>query len=221
MQDLNQPSSSSPSPTQTAPSNQSPNQPSPSTPLSSQPTSPQQPMAPPTPPPQPITTTPSPQIQTIVGSTTTQAEYASFGRRAVANIIDVIILALAIYLPLFVIGFFIGISGSSNNINNSQGPTGFILSIIQQLITIGANILYPLYFIGSRGQTPGKMIVKIKVLRLDQKEPPGYTTAFLREIVGKILSSMVFALGYFWMLWDDKKQTWHDKIASTIAVKAE
>ena len=27
------------------------------------------------------------------------------------------------------------------------------------------------------------------------------------------------AISYFWMLWDDRKQTWHDKIMNTLVVK--
>jgi uncharacterized RDD family membrane protein YckC len=28
----------------------------------------------------------------------------------------------------------------------------------------------------------------------------------------------VFLLGYFWMLWDNGKQTWHDKMARSFVV---
>jgi uncharacterized RDD family membrane protein YckC len=37
--------------------------------------------------------------------------------------------------------------------------------------------------------------------------------------VGKIISGIPCGLGYFWMLWDDQKQCWHDKIASTKVIK--
>ncbi len=28
-------------------------------------------------------------------------------------------------------------------------------------------------------------------------------------------------LGYLWMLWDPEKQTWHDKLATTVVVPAD
>ena len=28
----------------------------------------------------------------------------------------------------------------------------------------------------------------------------------------------MFLLGYFWMLWDREKQTWHDKFANDVVV---
>ncbi len=50
---------------------------------------------------------------------------------------------------------------------------------------------------------------------------------FTFYIVGGILylvltgmSNQVFSLGYLWMLWDDDKQTWHDKMVRSIVVKA-
>jgi uncharacterized RDD family membrane protein YckC len=32
------------------------------------------------------------------------------------------------------------------------------------------------------------------------------------------LSGIVCLLGYLWMLWDKEKQTWHDKLATTVVV---
>jgi uncharacterized RDD family membrane protein YckC len=46
-------------------------------------------------------------------------------------------------------------------------------------------------------------------------------SAILREVVGKFISSLILLLGYFWMLWDPKKQTWHDKIAKSVVVKVK
>ena len=68
------------------------------------------------------------------------------------------------------------------------------------------------------GQTIGKKIMGIKVVSTsgDQLD---WIKALIRTL-SKILSSIPLALGYFWMLWDDKSQTWHDKIADTYVVEA-
>jgi hypothetical protein len=39
-----------------------------------------------------------------------------------------------------------------------------------------------------------------------------------REL-GKLLSGLVFGLGFAWALWDKDGQTWHDKIAGTVVVQ--
>ena len=63
------------------------------------------------------------------------------------------------------------------------------------------------------------MALKIKVVLKDTGEVPGYTKAFLRELVGKFVSSLVLGLGYFSVLWDKDKQGWHDKMAGTVVIK--
>ena len=44
-----------------------------------------------------------------------------------------------------------------------------------------------------------------------------YGKAFIRYLVS-LVSALAFLLGYFWMLWDREKQTWHDKVAGTFVV---
>ena len=68
------------------------------------------------------------------------------------------------------------------------------------------------------GQTIGKKIMGIKVVSTSGGKLD-WLKAFIRAI-SKILSTIPLGLGYFWMLWDDKSQTWHDKIADTIVVEA-
>ena len=68
------------------------------------------------------------------------------------------------------------------------------------------------------GQTLGKKAMKIKVVDINTGQPilgRGWTRAG-----GRILSSIVCALGYLWILWDKDKQTWHDKFATSTVVKA-
>lgn len=45
----------------------------------------------------------------------------------------------------------------------------------------------------------------------------GYHRAFIR-CGWRIVSAIVSLLGYLWMLWDNEKQTWHDKMARSVVV---
>jgi uncharacterized RDD family membrane protein YckC len=67
-----------------------------------------------------------------------------------------------------------------------------------------------------RGQTIGKAALGIRV-RSAGGGPLGYGRAFVRY-VGRFISTIPLFLGYFWMLWDSNKQTWHDKIAGSVVV---
>ncbi|GAC1323405.1 MAG: RDD family protein [Thermoleophilaceae bacterium] len=70
---------------------------------------------------------------------------------------------------------------------------------------------------GPTGQTLGKRALGIRVVDLSGGGAIGYPRAFIRYI-GKIISSIPLLLGFFWMLWDSQKQTWHDKLATTVVV---
>lgn len=141
-----------------------------------------------------------------VGPTTGQApaERAGFWRRFGAGLIDGILVGM-------VSGMLGAILGGFSEDLYSPTPERSGLQLI-----IG--IAYYVYFHGSAsGQTVGKKLLGIRVVGAHDGAPIGYGSAALRY-VGSILSAIPCGLGYLWMLWDDNKQTWHDKIASTIVV---
>lgn len=120
---------------------------------------------------------------------------AGFGIRLVAILIDAVVLT--------VVGFVIRVI-----LGNSIGG----------LIDLVAGIAYYIYLEGSpSGQTVGKKLMNIRVIDFNGGGAIGYSRAALRY-VGRIPSTIVCLLGYFWMLWDSEKQTWHDKIATTVVV---
>jgi uncharacterized RDD family membrane protein YckC len=86
------------------------------------------------------------------------------------------------------------------------------------LLALALYIGYAGYFEGSpSGQTIGKRALGIRVLDLRTGDSIGFSRAVLRYFA-HILSGLPLLLGYFWMLWDPEKQTWHDKIAGSVVV---
>lgn len=80
-----------------------------------------------------------------------------------------------------------------------------------------------------RGQTPGKRIMQIRVIK-GNGEPSGWGYTFLREFVIKFLLvgllsqatlGIAWILDCLWPLWDrsGKMQTLHDKLLGTIVVR--
>lgn len=90
------------------------------------------------------------------------------------------------------------------------------------LIVVGLIVVFVLYIraLGRTGQTWGRKIAGVKVVRQDDGQPIGVGKAFGRQLFAGVISANIFYLGYLWMLWDDRKQTWHDKIVGSIVVKA-
>jgi len=68
-----------------------------------------------------------------------------------------------------------------------------------------------------KGTTIGGIVLNLKVVRLDD-QPVTFAVALVRGLAAA-LSFVVVFLGFFWMIWDREKQTWHDKIAGTVVVR--
>ena len=68
-----------------------------------------------------------------------------------------------------------------------------------------------------RGTTVGGIICRLRLVRTDGA-PIRFTEAAVRGL-GSILSTLVFGLGWLWILWDEERQAWHDKIAGTFVVQ--
>ncbi len=131
----------------------------------------------------------------------TALEIASAWQRLGAALIDGVIGGL-VFVGALVVGISIG------------GDVGELVIPIAML----AYIVIVLALITNRGQSPGKMVINIKIVKADGT-PLGLGSVLVREIIGKFVSSLVIYIGYIWILFDGKRQGWHDKIASTYVVK--
>lgn len=151
-----------------------------------------------------------PQASSInLGQPTDQTVvYAGFGRRFLATIIDGFVVGLVEFAIMFVTGFIFGLV----NLTGLGIMLGYILVLI---VVLG----YYIGFLVKKGATLGKMAMGLKVITVSG-EPLTAGRVFLREIVGKFVSAIALYIGFLSILWDPKKQGWHDKIAGTLVVKA-
>ena len=69
-----------------------------------------------------------------------------------------------------------------------------------------------------KSTTIGGIVCGLKVVRLDGR-PIDWPTATVRAL-GCFLSLAIAGLGFLWIVFDDGKQAWHDKIAGTAVVRA-
>ena len=104
-------------------------------------------------------------------------------------------------------------------------PSAVLYAIDPTLANIGGLIIGAIYFTlmdgGPRGQSVGKMALGIRVYDFREGGPIGYGRGFIRWLVKDTLSAIPLALGYWWMLWDKEKQTWHDKLAGSVVVPVD
>jgi len=118
-------------------------------------------------------------------------QYQGIGIRFVSLLIDSIILAIIIGVLGNVIGFGM----------MEMGMVPWWMGLIDFIIFL----VYFTYLEGSKGQTIGKMITKIKVVREDGK-PIDMNQAFTRNILRIIDGLIVYLIGAILIWRSDKKQ---------------
>jgi uncharacterized RDD family membrane protein YckC len=97
-------------------------------------------------------------------------------------------------------------------------PEGLLRIAIASVVVVVTAAFYYIFFWTLMGQTPGKMLLGVRVVSLDGSRPTFWQA--LRRFIGYFLSAFVFYVGYLWVLIDNRRQAWHDKLAGTIVVYA-
>ena len=146
--------------------------------------------------------------------------YGGFWRRLVAYTIDKIILYFISLFLLLIAFLALGQGGLSlsNIVATGDIPRGTGLVVIAYAVAMFiTDMIYFIWFHGSVGQTPGKMILGLRVIQASGDDMT-FGAAFLRW-VGTLVSSFFLSLGYLWIAFDGKKQGWHDKIAATLVIR--
>lgn len=121
-------------------------------------------------------------------------EYAGFRQRFVALVVDSVILGTVSLLLSFTFG------------PEQSALPDFIIAFTYEVLGNGW------------GGTPGKRLIGMRLVNADG-EAPGLASSLVRTVVAGI-SFVALLIGFFWMLRDPDKQTWHDKAAGTYVVVA-
>jgi uncharacterized RDD family membrane protein YckC len=154
---------------------------------------------------------------------------APWGRRAVTYVLDGIIVGVITTLIIVLITGAAGGVGFLGGDTTGYGAllVGFLFST---LIATAVALLYsPLWMVRTNGQTLGKQLMGIRVIRPDGK-PIEFLYALVREVVvktflfaglgGSITFGLVWLLDCLWPLWDDENRALHDMIVNSRVVRA-
>ncbi len=101
-------------------------------------------------------------------------------------------------------------------IDSASGSFGFALDR-RSIIEVAIFLAYFTIPTGIFGRTIGKWVAGITVVGEDGKTP-GVAVAIPREMVGRFVATITFALGLLWVFFDSNRQGWHDKMAGTYVV---
>jgi len=161
----------------------------------------------------------APYGQAAAAGTTRLPELAHWGLRVGAWVIDAL-LAYAVLMVAAVISLATSTTGVDSFGTPTTSPTalGTILVILGYGAAIGIWIWNRVLTQGRTGQTVGKRALKIRLMLESTGQPVGPGLALGRDVAHIV--DGIGDIGFLWPLWDPKKQTFADKICSTVVVRA-
>lgn len=140
---------------------------------------------------------------------------ASIGQRAVAKLVDSVLLA-AVLLPFAYRSFQ----------KVLEDPQGTVVPFWVTATAAASALVYDWVFVAWRGQTLGKMLMKVRVVAFDGTKVGG-SRAGIRALVPTACQLVPWGLGgilslvvYLWAVIDPNRQGLHDKAAGTLVVQA-
>ena len=128
------------------------------------------------------------------------------GRRILAIIVDSLLIGLLLS-PFTLFG------------TNSDGSMSTYQTVSQSLIYVVGVLLYFTLLEGYLGQTVGKMLLGIKVIREDNGEVPGLGTAALRTVLRLVDGIFGYLVGFIAVMASSKRQRLGDMAAHTLVVR--
>jgi uncharacterized RDD family membrane protein YckC len=131
------------------------------------------------------------------------------GRRVLAIIVDSIVLGLI----FGVMSIFFGTTSASG------GSVGASVNGVPALVTFVVFLLYFTLLEGYLGQTVGKMLLGIKVVREDNGEVPEVGPAIIRTLLRIVDGLFFYLVGFIAVLASAKRQRLGDMAAHTLVVR--
>ena len=137
-------------------------------------------------------------------------------------------LPLVVLVIALVFSLIIVLSDETEPLADNSGTIVSVLVVVSlgSLAVFAAYVIWWLFSL-RRGQTPGKQLVGIRVIK-SNGEISGWGYTFLRELVikglvGGFLSGMTagiyWVVDHLWPLFDSDRQALHDKMVDTLVVQ--
>ena len=169
-------------------------------------------------------------VNTLASDTTANAEItepALFSHRLGAYIFDGTFLQITSFLisliiysinPDVILNFGVPLDRSIYFGSSAETFIKLIkISNYTNFVVLLLGFVYYIYFFSRSGVTLGKKLFGLKVVSINS-EKLDVGKGIIRTI-GYYISAIPLFLGFFWMLFDEKKQTWHDKMSGTKVIK--
>ncbi len=106
------------------------------------------------------------------------------------------------------------------SLDSAGQPSGAAASVaaLLYLVSFVFSLWNVVFRQGRTGQSIGKQVLNIKLVREADGQPLGAGTTFVRGLA-HFLDGLACYVGYLWPLWDRKRQTFADKLMSSLVIK--
>jgi uncharacterized RDD family membrane protein YckC len=131
-----------------------------------------------------------------------------FSKRALAAVLDEVLLAVLLLFSIW---------GNLQSLQNINDQIMMINTFVFEFLIV--KILYQTFFVTTYGATPGKMVMKIRIIEINSVASPTLISALNRGIF-RVISEMIMYIGFLWGFLDENRQTWHDKSSKTLVINA-
>lgn len=102
---------------------------------------------------------------------------------------------------------------------SADDPAVVVLGALAALLALLGFVIWNSgYRQGTTGQSLGKQAVGTMLVRATTGRPVGFGLAFGRHLA-HVLDGLPLYLGYLWPLWDERRQTFADKVCDTLVVR--
>jgi uncharacterized RDD family membrane protein YckC len=144
---------------------------------------------------------------------------AGFASRFCAFFIDLLLINGALITASAVTALLLRYFNYNQIFARGEEPTELariIVSVVSALTFLVTYFVYPVFFWVIAGQTPGKRLLGLRVIRTNgQRLTVGRA---IRRAFGYWISIISLCLGFIWILFDSHRQGWHDKFADTYVI---
>jgi uncharacterized RDD family membrane protein YckC len=113
---------------------------------------------------------------------------------------------------------FINIANDNRIYDYFMTNYGLLKMVVERFLQMFIVGVVVIIFWLKKQATPGKMLLSTRIVDAKTHKPPTRRQYIIR-FLAYFISSIPFFLGFFWMIFDKKKQTWHDKLAGTVVIK--
>lgn len=150
---------------------------------------------------------------------------AGFVSRLIAFVVDLLLISVASIVAGVSVTLILNFFNLQFLTAPPAGTETDLLRLVRIILLVAGVILsfllvngYLILFWLLAGQTPGKAFMGLRVVSLDGR--PLNVGQAARRLVGYWLAALPLFAGFLWVLVDDERRGWHDKLARTRVIYA-